>query len=344
MTMRELKAVADGPLVAPLYLFYGEESFLSSFYSRRLCDRANEQFGMADFNFCELEGDKVSLDALADMLEAMPMFAQGKCILLKDFDFAALNKEDASFFLSCLETMPDTTVLVMSYPNLNFDGKDKKWVPLLEAVGKRGTVAECSSPSTSELSLWVCRSAERNGAMLTNDNARYLLERVGTDMRRLRMEIGKLSALADGEILQHHIDAVAVKQLEAKVYDMVRALSARKFNEVYRLLDALFESGEEPELILGAVAGNFADIYRAKLGRGAGKSEREIAADFGLKGREFRIRNAMRDAGRYTERYLYRCIEIITLADNELKNSRGEPKMVFEKLIARIAAAGVLNG
>ncbi len=344
MNMRELKQISDDNGLVSLYLFFGEESFLSSFYSRRLCDRVNETFGMADFNFSEPEGDKVSVETLADMLEAMPMFAEGKCILLKDFDFASLSKDDSAFFLSCLENIPSTTVLIMSYPNLVFDKKDKKWAPLVDLVGKHGQVAECSTPSTSELVLWLCKAAERNGATLSNDNARYLLEKVGTDMRRLRGEISKLSALADGEILQEHMDAVAVKQLDAKVYDMVRLLIARKFQEVYPALSELLEAGEEPELILGAITGNYADLYRAKLGRSAGKPEGEIAADFGLKGREFRIRNAIRESGRFNEAYLYRCIAVLQEADSELKNSRGEPKLIFEKMIARMAAAGVLNG
>ena len=344
MNMRELKAVADGESFSPIYLFYGQETFLASFYSRRLCDRANERFGMADFNFCEVEGDKIGLEALADMLEAMPMFAERKCLLLKDYDFAALNKEDSAFFLSCLETMPDTTVLVMSYPNLSFGEKEKKWLPLIETVKKRGIAAECSSPTQSELTAWLCKLAQRNNASVTDDTARYLIERVGNDMRRLKAEITKLSALADGEILREHIDAVAIGQLDAKVYDMVRALSQRKFAEAHRLLDALFESGEEPEMILGAIAGSFADIYRAKLGHAAGITPGDIALDFGLKNKEFRIRNAMKEAGRFTDAYLYRCVEIITLADNELKRSAADRKLVFEKLIARIAAAGVLNG
>ena len=342
MTMRELNTLVQSGAFVPFTLFYGDEPFLISFYARRLCDKANETFGMADFNFTELEGDKVTVESLADVMEAMPMFAPSKCVLLKDFDFAGLNKDDADFFLRCAEEMPDTTVLVLTYSNLSVDPKSKKWEPLFDLVRRRGRLCDCCTPSRDELCVWLMKAAEREGASLDRDNACYLLDRVGTDMRRLRMEMGKLSAYADGEILPEHIDAIAVKQLDAKVYDMVRALSSRRFQESYHILAEIVEMGEEPEGILGAVGGTFADIYRAKLGNRAGKSAKEIAADFKLK--DFRVTNALRDGNRYSEAYLTRCIEIVTETDNELKKSPPDKKIVLEKMIAQIAAAGALNG
>ena len=342
MNMRELNDLASKAPFLPFTLFYGEESFLISFYARRLCDRANETFGMADFNFCELEGDKIAVDELADVMEAMPMFAAYKCVLLKDFDFGGLNKDDADFFLRCAGEMPESTVLVMTYSNLSVDPKNKKWEPLFDLVRKRGRVAECGIPSRDELSGWIAKAAEKDNATIERNTAYYLMDRVGTDMRRLRMEIAKLAACANGEILPEHIDAIAVKLLDAKVYDMVRALSARRFPEAYRGLSDIYEMGEEPEMILGAVAGAFADIYRAKLGVRAGKTAKEIAADFKVK--DFRVTNAMRDSSRFSEAYLCRCIEVVTLADNELKKSPPDKKIVLEKMIAQIAAAGSLNG
>jgi len=341
VNIRELNALINGDKLSPITLFYGEEPFLISSYSRRLCDKANEIFGMADFNFREIEGDKVSLEELADTMESLPMFAEGKCVFLKDFDFGALNKDDAEFFLRCASEMTNT-VFVMSYSNLHFDEKSKKWEPLFVFVKEHGTLAHCVTPSREELAAWLIKKAVQCNATLERDTAYYLLDRVGTDMSRLRMETEKLAACADGEILPSHIDAVAVKQLDAKVYDMVRALSSRRFKEAYMLLADIFEMGEEPELILGAVAGSFADIYRSKLGARAGKTAREMAADFKIK--DFRVTNALRDANRFSEPYLVRCIEILTQTDNELKNSSTDKKTVLEKAVAQIAAAGALNG
>lgn len=341
MTMQELKKISDSENFAPIYVFYGDETFLSAFYSKRLCDNVNLFYGMADFNFSEFEGDKVKLETLVDTIEAMPMFAEKKCVLVKDFPVDSLNTDDLSFITDCLKNSPDTTVLVFVYHNLLPQTSGTKWSAFFEAVKtNHGVVAVCDKPSNKEMILWLRKAAELNNATLSDQSAEYILERCGTDMRVLRNEITKLSSYADGEILPEHIDAIAVKNLDANVYDMVKCVTTRRFTQAFEILSDMLDMGIEGSVILGTLSGAFADIYRAKAGKDAGKTAKEIAADFGIK-REFRVTNAMRDASRFTDEYIYKCIEAVAAADAELKSYVIDEKLVFEKLFATIAEAGV---
>ena len=337
--MNELKALSDSARFYPVCLFYGAESFLVSDYSRRLVNNANNVFGMADFNFAELEGDKVDTEQLCDLIEAMPMFADQKCILLKDYPAGSLNDDDFEMFISCIENMPDTTVLVMTYSNTTIDARTKKWSKLLETVKNKGKIAVCDTPNREELAIWIERMAKMLDASIERSSAYYLIERIGSDMRKIRTEMPKIAAYAAGEILPSHIDAVAVKQLDAGVYDMVGDIASRRFTSAYSRLDELMQMGQEPQMILGAIAGAFADIYIAKLAKRYKVSPQDVMTDFDYKqNAQFRVRNAMRDESRYSDAYLCRCIRLTDDADRKLKSFSTDEKLVLEELIASIAA------
>jgi len=279
------------------------------------------------------------------MIEAVPMFAERKCILLKDFPVSSLSDDELNMLISCIENMPQSTVLILTYANMQFDKGNKKNVRLLETVKAKGKIAVCDTPNKEELSMWIMRMAKMFDASIEQDNAFYLFERIGTDMRRLRSEMPKIASYAAGEILPAHIDAIAVKQPDAGVYDMVRSISRNNFKEAYSELDELFALGLEAEFILGSIAGAYADLYIAKLAKKSGKTVKDVVLDLGYKqNSDFRVKNAMRDEARYSDRFLTECIKLIDNADKKLKSFSTDPKLVLEELIAAIAAAGAENG
>ena len=343
MNMRELKKLSDASEFSRMYMFYGEETFLAAFYSRRLRDKINEKYGMSDFNYMEFDGERLDTDEFFAAAESVPVFAEKKCVFVKDFDFGALGAQEGKAFVDFCRECPETTVLIFTYVNLHPSSADKKWKDFFCLLGDCGVIAECPAPSRGELSAWLRQAAALNGGQLDASAAEYIIDRVGTDMRRLRGEICKMAAHSNGVISREDVDAVGIKHLDAKVYDMVKCISAGKFSEAYELLDMMLEIGEEPSMILGAVSGTFADIYRAKLGADCGLSANRIAEDFGMKGRDFRIRNAMRYAYGFSDAYIEKCVEAIADADAQLKASGTDGRIALEKMIAAIAAAGAAN-
>ena len=57
------------------YLFYGEESYLREYYLGVL-RKALVPAGFEEFNYHRMEGKDLSIQTLADAVEAMPMLAE----------------------------------------------------------------------------------------------------------------------------------------------------------------------------------------------------------------------------------------------------------------------------
>ena len=79
----ELKKQIKEKAFAPLYFLYGEEKYLISHYAAALVDKALGK-NYSDFNFQSFDGGKATVDEIADAVQALPMFAERKCVLVKD--------------------------------------------------------------------------------------------------------------------------------------------------------------------------------------------------------------------------------------------------------------------
>lgn len=93
--------------------------------------------------------------------------------------------------------------------------------------------------------------------------------------------------------------------------------------------------------VLGVLISAYADLYRVKVADAAGEPAESLAADFAYKGREFRLRNAARDAARLS--LPGPCGNAWTCwaeADMRLKSSRMDKRTVLEQAVAALILTG----
>lgn len=95
----------------------------------------------SDFNFQAFDGGKASIDEIADAAQALPLFAERKCVLVKDLNVEALNAGELAKLYQLLEELSETTVLIISQSTLEIDAKrSAKWKKFIAAAEKNGTV------------------------------------------------------------------------------------------------------------------------------------------------------------------------------------------------------------
>ena len=161
--------------------------------------------------------------------------------------------------------------------------------------------------STADIVKLLCSGATRRNCRLLPENARLLVEQCGDDLNLLLNELDKLCALAgEGEITREMIESAGSKNLEASVFDLSKAILQNHYARAYAILHRLLSQKEEPVNILAVLSTAYADLYRAKVAAAAGKQADTLTADFQYRGREFRLRNAARDASRLSMEDVYK--------------------------------------
>jgi len=149
--------------------------------------------------------------------------------------------------------------------------------------------------------------------------------------------VQKLSAFANGaQITKEMIDKLAVKCLQARIYDLSNAVVRGNYDKAYAVLDSLFAAKEDPVKVLSAISGCFVDMYRVKCAKTAGMPFDDVASYFNYRGREFALKNASRDSAALSFDQLRRSLDVIMLADNGLKSTSADSRLILEEMLVKL--------
>lgn len=333
---KELKQQIKNKEFSNAYFIYGEESYLKEFYVNKLKEIIVEP-AFADFNFHQYNGKDTSLDDILKDAEMLPMMSSYVFIHVSDYPFGD-SKNDCETIKEFLTDLPETTILVFSYDNIVVDvKKNAKWKAVESAFAKYGSSVNLEKRTEGDLVKLLVSGCKKRGALLTPDNARYLISVSGSDIKTLINEIEKLSSYVNGgEITKEIINQLAVKCLQARVFDLSKAIVKGDYNKAYSVLDTLFAMKEESISVLSVISGCYVDMYRAKCAKIAGEPVEDVGNYYNYKGREFALRNAMRDCTALSVDQLRKSLDVLMLADNALKSTGADKRLILEETLVKL--------
>lgn len=336
----ELKQQIKSGEFLPVYLFCGEETFLCQHYAEEIAKKSVPEES-TDFNLFRFNGREDSLDSILEACEAFPLMADRKCVLVCDLDPEALHAEDTKKLKAYLENPPPYTTLIFWYDAVRIGSKKTaKQKNIFELVKKHGGSAEFARKNASSLIRLLGSAANARGKALPPAAASHLLELAGDNLQLLQTEIEKLCAYSRGkEITVSDVDAVASRTLDANVFDITKSILRKEPSRSFSLLDELFLQKAEPVLIFGVLCNSFADIYRARVCLDEGQPAESAAQYYQYHGREFRLRNAARDAKQLTAEQVEKCLAVLDGADAMLKASAVDNRTTLEQTVAGLILA-----
>lgn len=335
LTEKEWKSRLSAGTLDRVYVLYGEEKFLVRKAALQIADKAAGTV-LPEFNKNEFTND-TAIDTIADAVEALPVMAEHKCVLVSDYNIEEKDQTEQDKLSELLSDLPDSTSLVFWYPTLGFDGKKAKWKKFLKEAEKTGCTLCCGRRETGDLKKLLMKEAEKAGCVLSGELAGLVVEYAGQDMVLLQNELKKLCAFAgSGEITRDMVEALVSKTTETTVFLMANALIAGNHEKAYRLMDTLFYQNEEPVAILGALSSSYVDMYRVRAALQSGLSSTAPTEYGEYKGREFRLRNAERNAKGLDTPQLQKSLEALLEADLKLKGSKLPARIVMDEVIAKL--------
>ena len=265
-----LRAAIKAGVPANLYIFYGEERYLLQTMAQQLKDLLIPE-SFEEFNYHRLTGKGLTVQELAETAEAMPMMAEHTLITVTDLDIFKLDEGQRTALIQLLSDFPPYCTLVFLYEQVTYkrDGKMKK---LCAALNEFVPEVEFVQQERSDLLKWLKRRFAATGHDIDQTAADHLLFTCGSLMRGLIPEIEKIAAYAKGErITVADIDAVAEPVLDARIFDMTNAVTARDYDRAAAILSELLRMQTEPIVILAALGKELRRLYTARLALDGGK-------------------------------------------------------------------------
>lgn len=333
---KELKMQLKNDNLSKAYFIYGEESYLKEYYVSKIRSKLVSG-SFEEFNFHRFDGKQVPVDDILKDADLLPMMGGCNLVLACDYPFDK-SENDCKEIKEYLTDIPETTVLVFWYNSLEPDvKKSARWKGVEAAFAKYGSSISFSRKSETDLVKLLVSGCRKRGAELSQNNARYLISVSGCDIKTLLNEVQKLSAFANGaQITKEMIDKLAVKCLQARIYDLSNAVVRGNYDKAYAVLDSLFAAKEDPVKVLSAISGCFVDMYRVKCAKTAGMPFDDVASYFNYRGREFALKNASRDSAALSFDQLRRSLDVIMLADNGLKSTSADSRLILEEMLVKL--------
>ena len=333
----QLKKHLKEDALRPLYVLYGEESYLVAQYAEKLRRRATDGDDALDsFNLHRFDGNECSFDEIENAAEALPLMAETTCVMVRDYDLAAHS--DTYERLMALLREPSECCTMIFYYTAGAQ-KSARWKDFLKAAELSGAVVQFDRYTPEETARLLVAGATRRGCSMKTNTARHLIEWSGNDLNLLLRELDKLSALADGgEITVELVERAATRNLESRVFDLSKSILSGQYTRAYEILHALLAAREDPIMINGVLASAWADIYRMKVASAAGQNVSSVAATFpsAYKGRDWKLRGAARDASRLSVATLRAGLDVLAEADRRLKFTNADNRVVLEETAARL--------
>lgn len=220
----------------------GENTFGLQQALRQLVDDFVQEQG--DLALERLDGEEVELGKLREALTGLPFLASKKMVVLRT---PGANKQFAEQAEHILDEVPETNEVVLVEPKLD------KRTAYYRFLKKQTDFREFPALDQAGLSGWLVETAKRQEGSLSAADARYLVERVGTDQQLLSNELEKL-LLYSSNVDRRTIDLLTEPTPQSTVFELLEAAFAGRSQRALRLYEEQRAQKVEPAQIIAMLA------------------------------------------------------------------------------------------
>ena len=331
------KALEDG-MLGCAYLFYGEESYLREYYLGQMRKQLVPA-GFEEFNHHRLEGKELTVEALVETAEAMPMMAERTFVEVTDYDIFRQGEEQREKLIAFLEDIPPYCCVVFIYDTVDYK-PNKNMKKLCKALADHVQAVEFRPAESSDLVTWIGRRFRAMGKDIDRQTAEYLIFTCGGLMTGLIPEITKIGTYAKGKtITQKDIDAVADPVLSAEVFRLSDAVLKGNYDGACQILGDLLKMQTEPIMILAALGSQLRRIYTARMAIDGGKDKYWLMELWEMKS-DYPAKLLLSAAQRTSAQWCADAVKMCQVLDRRMKSEKGidaagELKLLLVQLGAR---------
>lgn len=318
--MKQLKEDIKNRSFHPVYLLYGEESYLVRQYREQLKQAVLD--GGDEMNYTYFEGNGVSLPEVREIADTLPFFQDYRIIVWEE---SKLFKS-ANDFAEYLPQMPDTTILV--FVEKEVDKRNK----LYKYVQKNGLAVEMTAMNAADTKKFVAVKLRDSGKKIRESTAEYFLGQVEGSLNNIGNELEKLIAYTYGreEITKEDIDAVCSVQVTGQIFKMLDAAAAGQKRELMQYYHDLLELNESPMSILYLLTRHFNILLQVKAVSGS-LSRQEIAKKIGIP--PFSVGKYQAQCKRFTKEQLKEMLQLCVDTEFDFKQGRLSDRIGVEMLL-----------
>ena len=273
MAQMDIEQLSPDLPLKPLYVIHGEEDLLRVEALDVLRQAARQQ-GYLNREVYSADSASFDWQELLHAAGSMGLFADLKLLEIH-IPGGKPGKAGGDALQELAGRLPEDTAVVLMLPKLERAQMQAKW---FAALAKHGVVLEAKAVSGAALPQWIQGRLKQAGLEIEADALSLFAERVEGNLLAAKQEIDKLAFLHPRGHLLNMADAEAAVANVARfdVFQLAGAWMSGDAARTARLLEGLEADGEEPVMLLWALAEDIRILIRLTAALKQGQSVQSV--------------------------------------------------------------------
>lgn len=308
-----------------IYLLYGEERYLRRQYRDRLKDALCQEGDTMNVHF--YEGKDMNVGEVVDLAETLPFFADRRVIFVEN---SGLFKSGGERMAEYLAAPNETSFFVFTESEVDKRSK------LYKTVQSGGCVVEFAAQDENTLKRWIAGVLKKEGKRIAESTVNLFLQKTGTDMDNIYMELEKLICYCmERDVVEaSDVEAVCTNRISNHIFDMINAIADRQLQNALKLYYDLLALKEPPMRILFLIARQCNMLLQVKEMKAKGFDNKAMGSKIGLP--PFVVGKYVTQAGRFRTADLREAVKKCVDAEEAVKTGRMNDVMSVEILIMSV--------
>ena len=334
----EMAKITKGQF-SPVYLFLGTESYLADSAKQTLI-QATLAEDERDLNFGIYDMEEVPVGVALDDAESVPFFGDKRLVIMDRPNFFTAEKSkqkidhDLVWLENYLKNPPDFTILAFFAPYEKLDERKK----ITKLLKKTATVIEVNTLSEKEVRHFLKDTIANEGYTMTPEAFELFIQLTDAKLSTAMSELPKLLLFSSDtkQITQSAVNDLVAKSLEQNIFALVEYVLKRQTANALSLYQDLLLQKEDPIKINAILMTQFRLLLQVKFLEKKGYQQGDSAGM--LKVHPYRVKLAIQQARKFSEKVLVSAFEGLVDAEYRLKTGQGDKEMQFELFVLQFAA------
>ena len=334
----EMAKITKGQF-SPVYLFLGTESYLADSAKQTLI-QATLAEDERDLNFGIYDMEEVPVGVALDDAESVPFFGDKRLVIMDRPNFFTAEKSkqkidhDLVWLENYLKNPPDFTILAFFAPYEKLDERKK----ITKLLKKTATVIEVNNLSEKEVRHFLKDTIANEGYTMTPEAFELFIQLTDAKLSTAMSELPKLLLFSSDtkQITKSAVNDLVAKSLEQNIFALVEYVLKRQTANALSLYQDLLLQKEDPIKINAILMTQFRLLLQVKFLEKKGYQQGDSAGM--LKVHPYRVKLAIQQARKFSEKVLVSAFEGLVDAEYRLKTGQGDKEMQFELFVLQFAA------
>lgn len=322
----------------PVYLIYGEETYLAERFLKNLLKIVNPENTADNLQYFDGNSD---IKAILQALDSSPFFSDKNIVIAKDLKIFqdklnAKDKADEALFIKYIQNIPEYSILILQYHHNKLDKRRK----LFKTIENIGISVECIPLAYWNVNDWLNSRLRELNLHFNKEAYAYFLEAIKSmdkiSLGFLDQELIKLTLYTDKTSINRAILEEVLSSIpEISAFRLWDALCEKNITLALELYYIQQQAGIHPLRLLALLVRQIRQLWQVKVYLQQKQNARQIATT--LKLHPFIAEKIIKQAQQFSLKHIEQTLQDLADADYKIKTGSNEPALI-ENLLIKFAS------